>query len=290
MFKTLNAPAIGIKDKPLAEVVALAKATGYIGIDYNIREAAALAKATSPAALKAIFDGAGVKAATFGLPVEGAQSDWNIDLAALNDMAALAARLGTTRCATWVPSWNDSRDLAENRAYHITQLRPAAAFLARHGISLGLEFLGPKTLRDGHTFGFISTMGAMLDMAAEIGPNVGLLLDAWHLHTSGGTLADLAPLTPSQIVVVHINDAPKGAAVDTLMDNARHLPLAGGGIDLEGFMRALARIGYDGPVVTEPFNAPLNALAATDPKAAAAQVSEAMSRLWAISDMAQKGA
>lgn len=285
MYKTLAAPAIGIKDKPLAKVVALAKATGYAGVDYNIREAAALAKATAPAALKALFESAGVKAAAFGLPVEGAQSDWIIDLAALDDMAALAASLGTTRCATWVPSWNDTRDLAENRAYHITQLRPAAAVLARHGISLGLEFLGPKTLRDGHKFGFIWAMGAMLDMAAEIGPNVGLLLDAWHLYTSGGTLADLAPLTPSQIVVVHINDAPKGVPIDTLMDNARHLPLETGGIDLEGFMRALARIGYDGPVVTEPFNAPLNALAATDPKAAAAQVSKTMSRLWAMSDL-----
>ena len=128
-------------------------------------------------------------------------------------------------------------------------------------------------------------MGAMLDMAAEIGPNVGLLLDAWHLYTSGGALTDLETLTPAQIVVVHINDAPKGAAVDSLMDNARHLPLEGGGIDLEGFMRALARIGYDGPVVTEPFNAPLNALAASDPVAAATRVSQAMSRLWARSDL-----
>jgi sugar phosphate isomerase/epimerase len=132
-------------------------------------------------------------------------------------------------------------------------------------------------------------MGAMLDMAEQIGPNTGLLLDAWHLYTSGGTLADLATLAPAQIVLVHINDAPKGVPVDTLMDNARHLPLETGGIDLAGFMRALARIGYDGPVVTEPFNAPLNALAAQDPEAAARQVSQAMSRLWAISGLAQGG-
>ena len=279
MYKTLSAPAIGIKNKPLAQIVALAKATGYAGVDFDMREAAAIAKATSPAALKAIFDRAGMKAAAFGLPVDGAQTAWGIDLAALDRLAALAASLGTTRCATWVPSWSDSRDLAENRAFHITQLHPAAAVLARHGIALGLEFLGPKTLLDGHKFGFIRTMGAMLDMAAEIGPNVGLLLDAWHLYTSGGTLADVAPLKPGQIVMVHINDAPKGVPVDTLMDNARYLPLDTGGIDLVGFIGALAKIGYDGPVVTEPFNAPLNALAARDPEAAARQVSEAMSRL-----------
>ena len=47
----------------------------------------------------------------------------------------------------------------------------------------------------------------------------------------------------------------------------------------------LFTIGYDGPVVTEPFNAPLNALAASDPKAAAQKVSDAMSRLWAESGL-----
>lgn len=63
--------------------------------------------------------------------------------------------------------------------------------------------------------------------------------------------------------------------------SARHLPLETGGIDRAGFLRALTKIGYDGPVVPEPCNAPLNALAASDPEAAAQKVSDAMSRLRA---------
>jgi sugar phosphate isomerase/epimerase len=122
-------------------------------------------------------------------------------------------------------------------------------------------------------------------MAHQIGPNVGLLMDAWHLFTSGATLADLAALRAQDIVHVHINDAPPGVPFDKVIDTARHLPLETGVLDLPGFIRTLAAMGYDGPVVTEPFSAPLNALAATDPTAAARQVSAAMDRLWDLSGL-----
>jgi sugar phosphate isomerase/epimerase len=73
---------------------------------------------------------------------------------------------------------------------------------------------------------------------------------------------------------------------DQVTDTIRHMPLETGVLDLAGFMRVLARIGYDGPVATEPFNTRLNAVAATDPSAAAREVSAAMDRLWQISGLA----
>ena len=76
--------------------------------------------------------------------------------------------------------------LAQNFAFHRDRLRPAAQILADKGISLGLEFLGPKTLRDGKPFEFIHTIEGMLELCDAIGTgNVGLLLDAWHWYTSG---------------------------------------------------------------------------------------------------------
>ena len=38
----------------------------------------------------------------------------------------------------------------------------------------------------------------------------GLLLDAWHLYTSGGSVDDLDKISKSDIVNVHVNDAPRG--------------------------------------------------------------------------------
>ena len=279
MYKSLNAPAIGIKNLPLADLIPLAQSTGFAGVDFDMREVLRLGPDAD-----AIFTT--TKAAQWGLPVNGPQSDWAVDLKELAACAKTAARLGATRCAAWVPSWHDSRDLTENTAYHIARLTPVAAVLADHGVSLGLEFLGPRTLYASQRYAFIHTMQAMLDMAAQIGPNVGLLLDAWHLFTSGGRLQDLARLSPSDIVHVHISDAPVGVPFDQVIDTSRHLPLETGVLDLPGFLRALKTLGYQGPVVTEPFNAALNALAATNPKAAAEKVSQAMDRLWTLAALA----
>ncbi len=279
MFIALSAPAIGIRGLPLADLLGLARTAGFQGVDFDMGEAAGLPD------VAALFAGSGIRAAAWGLPVSGTQSEWQIDLDRLDTLARLGARLGATRCATWVPSWSDSRDLPANLAHHMERLRPAAQVLARHGCVLGLEFLGPSTLLDGHRFAFVRTMDAMLDLAARIGSNVGLLLDAWHLHASGGSPDDLSRLKATDVVHVHISDAPRGVALDALRDNARQLPLDTGVIDLPGFLRALARIGYDGPVVTEPFNAPLNDLAARDPQAAAAQVRAAMARLWQLAGL-----
>lgn len=278
MYKSLNCNAIGIKGVSLPEAIGLARATGFAGVDFDMREALRLSDAS------AAFGK--TKAAQWSLPVNGPQSEWDVDLAELAACSGLAARLGSLRCATWVPSWSDSRDSETNMAFHIERLTPVARVLAKDGCSLGLEFLGPVTLFKGHKFPFIHAMDAMMTMARQIGPNVGLLLDAWHLFTSGGKVGDLARLSARDVVHVHINDAPVGVPFDQVMDNVRHLPLETGVLDLPGFMRALANMGYDGPVTTEPFNADLNALAATDSTAAAQKVSTAMDRLWQISGLA----
>ena len=126
-----------------------------------------------------------------------------------------------------------------------------------------------------------------MKLADAIGTgNVGLLLDAWHLYTSGGSLDDLDQITAADIVTVHINDAPPGIAIDELADTKRHLPLETGVIDLVGFMRKLDQLGYDGPVTTEPFNRSINELADVDPAAAARKVSQAMDELWQRSMLA----
>jgi sugar phosphate isomerase/epimerase len=125
---------------------------------------------------------------------------------------------------TWILPFSDDKPLEENRAFHIERFTPVAQVLADNGCSLGLEFIGPKTLREGHPYQFIHTMQAMLDMGAEIGPNVGLLLDCWHWHTSHSTIEELRALKPEQVVYVHVNDAPQGIDTDEQLDNVRCLP------------------------------------------------------------------
>ena len=139
-------------------------------------------------------------------------------------------------------------------------------------------------MRPADRHAFIYTMEGMLELAAAIGTgNVGLLLDAWHLYTSGGALDDLDKISNADIVNVHVNDAPEGLTMAEYIDNDRRLPCETGVIDLAGFMGKLSALGYDGPVTPEPFSKRVNAI--EDPKAAASLTAEYMDRLWEVAGL-----
>jgi sugar phosphate isomerase/epimerase len=67
-------------------------------------------------------------------------------------------------------------------------------------------------------------------------------------------------VTPQDVDAVDFNAAPAGVAHEHLVDAQRELPPTTNVIDAGLFLSALARIGYDGPVRAEPFNAALNAM------------------------------
>jgi len=286
MFKNLSPGAIGIRNCTLAEAIELARQTGFAGIDFNIREAAALADQHGVEHVRQLFSQAGVRPGQWGLPVAwNNETQWKKDLTELPKLAELGRALGCLRTATWCPPNSSERAYAENFAWHVARFRPIAEVLKDYGCLLGLEFIGPQTLRppDKHTF--IYTMAGMLELAEAIGTgNVGLLLDAWHLYTSGGRIADLDKITAEDIVTVHVNDAPTGLTLATYIDHDRRLPMETGVIDLPGFMGKLRKLGYDGPITPEPFSQRVNAI--KDPLEAAQLTAEYMDQLWRASGLA----
>ena len=168
-------------------------------------------------------------------------------------------------------------------------------------IDLGLKDKLPPIKPSDESIGFISKelveiygfspdctvdAGSGDNMYGAIGTgNVGLLLDTWHLYTSGGSNEDLGGITANDVVTVHVNDAPAGVARDDQVDSVRRLPMETGVIDLPDFLRRLDETGYNGPVTPEPFSQRINAIAAKDPLEAAQVVSEHMSRLWQASGL-----
>jgi sugar phosphate isomerase/epimerase len=259
MYKALSPPAMGIKVNGLQEAIDVAKAAGFEGVEFNAREVADLVDEHGAGHIIAMFETAGLKPAGWGLPTDwrADESKWRAGLEELPRLARAAQSIGGTRTMTWIMPCSNDRPMDENRRFHIERFKPIAKILRDHDCSLGLEFIGPKTLRDSQKFPFIHTMEDMLKMGVEIGPNVGLLLDCFHWHTSGGTTDDLRDLlTPEKVVYVHVNDAKFGIPADEQIDNQRALPGASGVIDVRGFLMTLDQIGYDGPVAPEPFGNP----------------------------------
>jgi sugar phosphate isomerase/epimerase len=284
MYPNLSAGAIGVR-APLVETIAFARAAGFAGIDFSISEAQDLAASHDVDYVRELFESAGVRPGSFGFPVEYRKDEaaWREGLAALPKQAELAAQLGCTRTATWILPGSDDRDFGENFRFHVERLGAAARILADYGCRMGMEFIGPKTLRSQFRHRFIYTMEGMLAMAAAMDTgNVGLLLDIWHLYTSHGTTDQILELGNEDVVVVHVNDAPPGIPVDEQMDQVRALPGETGVLDLAGFLQALVAIGYDGPVTAEPFSQRVRAMPAGDAVAATA---ESLRQIWRSADI-----
>ena len=285
MFKNLSAPAVGIRNLSLQDTIELARRHGFEGVEFNVVEANDLAEKHGSDHVVGMFARANVLPGHWGLPTPWRNDDWREGLKPLEAYAELGRDLGCTRVSAVVMPWSDTRPRDENFAFHVERLGACARVLGEFGCRLGLEFIGPKTLRAGKAHEFVYTLPEMMELAGAIGSNVGLLLDAWHLYTSHGTLADLDTIEAKDVVVVHVNDAPKGVPIDEQIDNVRALPLETGVMDLAGFMKKLSAMGYDGPITVEPFSKRLNDLAQTDPDAVAAEVKRSLDALWSVAGL-----
>jgi sugar phosphate isomerase/epimerase len=281
MFKSLNPGAIGV-NTDLAGAVRLAAAYGFTGVHVTIEEAVRMG---SGRALH-ILQSSGVRASAFGLPVDcfGAEARFGEGLARLPAHSRMACELGMNRTSTWMPSWSDDFDWDTNYTRLLVRIARVAEVLADYNIRLGLEFLGPKTLLEGHRFEFIHTLPRMLDFCSQIpGGNVGLLLDVFHWYTSGATWAELDDLRESQVIEVHLSDAPAGIPLEAQLDQVRALPGETGVIDTPRILRLLNLIGYRGPVIVQPFSERVNSLTPEDATFVAAEALDAVWRAAGLS-------
>jgi len=282
MYSSLMTGAIGIKGLGLEASIELAAQTGFEGLWFDIKEAKALTDARGMDYVMEAFASKGVRPGGWGAGVRW-QDDANrdADVEALRPLAELGVALGNPFTTTGIMPANDEREFDEQYAFIVARLRPYAEALKESGISLGIEFIAPKSLRDRFKHQFIYSMPQMLELAADVGTgNLGVLFDVWHHYTAHGMLEEMALLTNDNVLVVHVNDAPEGLEVDEQQDLSRTLPMETGVIPAPAMIAKLSQIGYTGPVIAEPFSTRLNELAAADAVAAADDTRESIRKLF----------
>jgi len=217
-----------------------------------------------------------------GLPVDFRKDDatFHEGLKAFPETCRALQRAGVWRVSTYVLSFDRILSYPQNFRSHAYRLRACAQILKDYGQKLGLEYLGPMTLWRRERHSFIHSLGETRELIAAIGTgNVGIQLDSWHWFTADETEADLLTLRNEDIITVDLNDAPQGIALDKQIDSSRELPAATGVIPIKTFLDALRKLGYDGPVHAEPFNAALRALPREE---ACAATAAAMKRAFAL--------
>ncbi|RKP54347.1 sugar phosphate isomerase/epimerase [Cohnella endophytica] len=250
MIRGLTRAGIGgVSDEQL---IKLAARYGFSAVDID---ALALINNRGLPAARELLEQNGVTIGSIELPVEWRESDTKFrqSMKDLAVTAEAAAALGCRNCCTYILPSTDEEPAAY-MAQTIKRMRVIAAVLEVYEIRLGLEFVGPHHLRTNWKYPFIWTVKDTLLMIGAIGrPNVGLLVDTYHCHTTGFTSQDLLTLNKEQIIHVHINDA-YDLPIEQLTDYDRLYP-GEGVIDLAGMMGSLQKIGYLGAVSQEVLRA-----------------------------------
>jgi sugar phosphate isomerase/epimerase len=254
MFVSLNGAVtrgVGGFDK-----ARLAAKIGYGGVDWDLGPA----KAAGIDATKALFAELKIKPTITNLPMarplpfSGEQAAFQQALPQLADDAAFCAAIGCQKMMV-VLSPTGPVPKEEHRKVVRDRLADISEVLRKSEIRLGIEFLGVQQFRVGRAGGpppnpFIWTLPETVALAKDSGSNLGVILDVWHWHHSGGTTADIVAAGKDQIVHVHVSDA-KPQPPEDVRDNQRVMP-GEGAIDLVGFFQALKKVGYTGGVSPEP--------------------------------------
>jgi sugar phosphate isomerase/epimerase len=247
MYLALNGVLVGGR-VPWPEFAQLGAKLGYKGVDVMLDPV--LKAGLKPT--KTLLEGLNIRPAVTDLPVEFRKDDatFQASLPKLEEAAPFMTALGCPRMITWIMSSSDTPKDELRRIYK-KRFTDCAHILARSHGRLGLEFLGPLHIRKAGKYEFIWQMNDMLEFAKECGPNVGLLLDAWHWHHAGATTGDIVKAGRDRIVHIHFDDSAN-LPPEQVRDDERLMP-GDGVINLVGFLQALQTIGYEDALSIEIF-------------------------------------
>ncbi len=160
------------------------------------------------------------------------------------DDAKRSAALGCKRCFTTVPPASPTLDFYQHFDLVVPRLIRVAEILASHQVMLGFEFIGPQTMRPSDHKDFVHTLDGARTFAAAIGMhslNTGVVLDSFHWSASHGSINEIEHLDHHEVVFTQVDDSVA---------------------DIAGFLDALRRIGYLGPLTLQPRNLDVASMAA----------------------------
>lgn len=294
MYSSFNARALGL-DLTASEAIELAAPAGFGGVDLPVRDL--VDSGGDPRAVRGRMDELGLRGGAWPLPVAWRDEDdsgrFERDLARLPRYAAAAAELGLERTGTWVMPETPTRPgpevsveayLASVAAFHVARLGAIARVLAPFGIRLGLEPIGVASSRSGRGLPFVTRLAELkrhLQPLWRAEPNVGLLIDAFHLYAADDDPRPALAHGAREVAWVHVADLPRSASSDraAIQDQQRGLPGEHGAVDCSRLLKWLASAGYDGPVTVETMTG-CRSLAGRSSSEAAQRAAAALRSVW----------
>ena len=249
---------------PLAEVLRIAKRTGWAAVELRRVDFVRAHDAGTPAEeVLALVGASGLGVAAVGVELgwmfaTGQERERLLQVFA--DSCRWARALG---CATVMSPVDRGRGPLDRAAASIREVSDLAG---SHGVRLALEFNSQAEQ--------FNTLGGMREALAAAGhAHVGLLLDTYHLQRSGAGVRDLEDVAPAEIAYFQYSDVPRsGLQAGLALDR---LPPGQGCVPFREVFRFLESKGYGGYL---SYEAPNPAAWARDPEAVAREALEATRR------------
>jgi sugar phosphate isomerase/epimerase len=179
---------------------------------------------------------------------------FNNALKTFGKWAKLARIAGCARAYNHIWPGNNEREYNENFDWHINRLTAIYNVLSNEGLQYGIEFMGPRTVREKFRFEFIHSLMGVLSLINEIDNNIGFVFDTFHWYCSGSNTDDLyfAARNTTRIINIHLADPNPRYTREDQIDDHRSLPKVEGIIDAASILHLFSQNGYDGPVIIEP--------------------------------------
>lgn len=293
MYASWSARAVGL-DLPAEATIEVAAKAGFEGVDFMVRDL--VEAGLDIDGLRGRMDDLNLRGGAWVLPMnwKNDREAFENDLKRLPTYAAAAERLGLARTGTWVRFETDpvgdlarlaradrERLVEQATAWQIDRLGRIARILDDHGSRLGLEIIGSRSARSGLGVPLVGTYTELrrrFEGLADRHPNVGLLVDAFHIFAAGESVEDALAWGLESVVWVHLAD-PAKLDLSSLRDEERTLPGESGVGLCESLLETLAHWNYQGPVTAEPLGR-CRELERLDPLQTALTTRESLRRVW----------
>jgi sugar phosphate isomerase/epimerase len=109
---------------------------------------------------------------------------------------------------------------------------------------------GTRVALESAPYSYFPTVESIVDLVSDVDhPAGGVLLDIWHVYRSGMEYAAMAEMVPGKyLFAVELADAKSEVVGSLFEDTINNRELCGeGDADVPAFIRAIDRIGYEGP-------------------------------------------
>lgn len=284
MYKNLSPSGLGLTGRQ-SEVIELALTYGFRGFDVDMDHLVKQAQRRDVAHARRFIDsaknfatGSAIGGWRTSIRLGGDEAAYKQDLAHLTEAAEIAGAISALRCQTVIVPGSDKLPYHENFELHRKRLGEIGEMLAKHGVSLGLDFQPTQAQRKDFAHEFIHDFEGLLALVKTVAsPSVGIVLDTWNWHIGGGGMDQLGELTLSEINSVRIADVPGDADLDKITVRQRVLPTDSGLVDIEAILRLLIEKSYKGPVSPCPSQA---SFTGSTRESIVQMAAESMEQLW----------